>query len=184
MDAASTVMVGRGERDERWGIEEAVMGDVRLSRAPVHTGARCGRPCWREGAQCRCRRALLPLFPLITPPTTFLAPSHTTRPPSLNHGTWDAERAKVEEHGLTRCCTLRHCSLTQVNLLMPAPRRLRAHALPHNDAEYKEAFALFDKKGTGHIARESLGDLLRALGPNPTQAEVAELAGGAPKDSA
>lgn len=49
--------------------------------------------------------------------------------------------------------------------------------------EYKEAFALFDKKGTGHIARESLGDLLRALGQNPTQAEVAELAGSAPKDS-
>ncbi|PWN35530.1 putative myosin regulatory light chain cdc4, partial [Meira miltonrushii] len=50
------------------------------------------------------------------------------------------------------------------------------------DAEYKEAFALFDKKGTGHIARESLGDLLRALGQNPTQAEVAELAASAPKD--
>ncbi|PWO00817.1 putative myosin regulatory light chain cdc4 [Tilletiopsis washingtonensis] len=51
-----------------------------------------------------------------------------------------------------------------------------------SDAEYKEAFALFDKKGTGHIARESLGDLLRALGQNPTQAEVAELVSGAGKD--
>ncbi|UZJ53042.1 hypothetical protein CBS101457_002362 [Exobasidium rhododendri] len=49
-------------------------------------------------------------------------------------------------------------------------------------AEYKEAFALFDKKGTGHIARNSLGDLLRALGQNPTQAEVSELASGAPND--
>lgn len=52
-----------------------------------------------------------------------------------------------------------------------------------SDAEYKEAFALFDKKGTGHIARESLGDLLRALGQNPTQAEVSELVAGAGKDS-
>ncbi|PWN41609.1 putative myosin regulatory light chain cdc4 [Ceraceosorus guamensis] len=51
-----------------------------------------------------------------------------------------------------------------------------------SDAEYKEAFALFDKKGTGHIARESLGDLLRALGQNPTQAEVAELAASTGKD--
>jgi Ca2+-binding EF-hand superfamily protein len=50
-------------------------------------------------------------------------------------------------------------------------------------AEYKEAFALFDKKGTGHISRDSLGDLLRALGQNPTQAEVSELAQAAPKDS-
>lgn len=49
--------------------------------------------------------------------------------------------------------------------------------------EIKEAFALFDKKGTGQISRESLGDLLRALGQNPTQAEVAELAASAPRDS-
>lgn len=45
--------------------------------------------------------------------------------------------------------------------------------------EYKEAFALFDKKGTGAIPRESLGDLLRALGQNPTQAEVQELVASA-----
>lgn len=50
------------------------------------------------------------------------------------------------------------------------------------DAEVKEAFALFDKKGTGRVPRESLGDLLRALGQNPTQAEVAELASKAPAE--
>ena len=48
--------------------------------------------------------------------------------------------------------------------------------------EYKEAFALYDKKGTGAVPRETLGDLLRALGQNPTQAEVAELVAGAPRD--
>ena len=48
--------------------------------------------------------------------------------------------------------------------------------------EYKEAFALFDKKGTGAVPREVLGDLLRALGQNPTQAEVADIIAGAPKD--
>ena len=51
-------------------------------------------------------------------------------------------------------------------------------------AEYKEAFALFDKKGTGAVPREVLGDLLRALGQNPTQAEVAEIISGAPRDGA
>ena len=50
--------------------------------------------------------------------------------------------------------------------------------------EYKEAFALFDKKGTGAVPREVLGDLLRALGQNPTQAEVAEIISGAPRDGA
>lgn len=49
-------------------------------------------------------------------------------------------------------------------------------------AEYKEAFALFDKKGTGAVPRETLGDLLRALGQNPTQAEVAEIISSAPRD--
>ncbi|KAK7062568.1 myosin II light chain [Paramarasmius palmivorus] len=51
-----------------------------------------------------------------------------------------------------------------------------------DNAEYKEAFALFDKKGTGAVPRETLGDLLRALGQNPTQAEVADIVAAAPRD--
>ncbi|KAJ7430179.1 myosin regulatory light chain cdc4 [Mycena galericulata] len=51
-----------------------------------------------------------------------------------------------------------------------------------DNAEYKEAFALFDKRGTGAVPRETLGDLLRALGQNPTQTEVAEIVAGAPRD--
>ncbi|GAA5944790.1 hypothetical protein JCM21900_000252 [Sporobolomyces salmonicolor] len=44
------------------------------------------------------------------------------------------------------------------------------------DAEAKEAFALFDKRGAGTIPAASLGDVLRALGQNPTQKEVQDLA--------
>ncbi|KAG6837023.1 hypothetical protein H0H93_016230 [Arthromyces matolae] len=51
-----------------------------------------------------------------------------------------------------------------------------------DNAEYKEAFALFDKRGTGAVPRDTLGDLLRALGQNPTQAEVAEIVAAAPRD--
>lgn len=51
------------------------------------------------------------------------------------------------------------------------------------DSEIKEAFSLFDKKGSGTILSENLGDLLRALGQNPTQAEVASLAASAPAES-
>lgn len=40
---------------------------------------------------------------------------------------------------------------------------------------YKEAFALFDKRGNQRVALESLGDLLRACGQNPTLAEIREL---------
>ncbi|ORX41142.1 hypothetical protein BD324DRAFT_44140 [Kockovaella imperatae] len=43
--------------------------------------------------------------------------------------------------------------------------------------EYREAFALFDKRGTGQLPKETLGELLRSLGQNPTQAEVQQLQG-------
>ena len=47
----------------------------------------------------------------------------------------------------------------------------------HNQAStnYKEAFSLFDKRGNGRVALESLGDLLRACGQNPTLAEIQDL---------
>ena len=61
---------------------------------------------------------------------------------------------------------------------------LNAGLIPSRLTEYKEAFALFDKKGTGAVQREVLGDLLRALGQNPTQAEVAEIISGAPREGA
>ncbi|KAG0248376.1 hypothetical protein BG011_000142, partial [Mortierella polycephala] len=40
---------------------------------------------------------------------------------------------------------------------------------------FKEAFNLYDRKGTGNIPTSSLGDLLRAIGQNPTQLEIKEL---------
>ncbi|KAF9091551.1 hypothetical protein BGX23_005062 [Mortierella sp. AD031] len=42
-------------------------------------------------------------------------------------------------------------------------------------SEFKEGFSLFDRKGNGTIESDSLGDLLRALGQNPTQAQVRDL---------
>lgn len=47
---------------------------------------------------------------------------------------------------------------------------------------YKEAFALFDKRGNGRVALQSLGDLLRACGQNPTLAEIHELEKGVGSD--
>jgi hypothetical protein len=47
---------------------------------------------------------------------------------------------------------------------------------PQASTNYKEAFALFDKRGNGRVAIESLGDLLRACGQNPTLAEIDDLA--------
>jgi len=40
---------------------------------------------------------------------------------------------------------------------------------------YKEAFSLFDKRGNGRVTLDSLGDLLRACGQNPTMNEIRDL---------
>jgi Ca2+-binding EF-hand superfamily protein len=44
-----------------------------------------------------------------------------------------------------------------------------------SSTNYKEAFSLFDKRGNGRVTVDSLGDLLRACGQNPTIAEIREL---------
>lgn len=54
---------------------------------------------------------------------------------------------------------------------MAANQTLDAQA----STNYKEAFALFDKRGTQRVALESLGDLLRACGQNPTLQEISDL---------
>lgn len=85
----------------------------------------------------------------------------------------------------TLCCTSPVCRRRSVSP-PPSPRVLiqlwprlvhpltQAASTAHTEA--KEAFALFDKRGAGTIPASSLGDVLRALGQNPTQAQVAELA--------
>lgn len=42
---------------------------------------------------------------------------------------------------------------------------------------------MFDKKGNGQIPQESLGDMLRAVGQNPTLAEIRDLEGGLSDDT-
>ncbi len=42
-------------------------------------------------------------------------------------------------------------------------------------AEYKEAFSLFDKSGDGTITTKDLGTVIRALGKNPTEAELQDI---------
>lgn len=46
-----------------------------------------------------------------------------------------------------------------------------SHWLVHS-SEFQEAFTLFDNRGDGKISVSQLGDVLRALGQNPTEAEV------------
>lgn len=45
-----------------------------------------------------------------------------------------------------------------------------------SDANIKDIFALFDRSGKGTVAAADVGDLFRAVGHNPTQKDVAQLA--------
>jgi myosin light chain 6 len=42
----------------------------------------------------------------------------------------------------------------------------------YNQPEYQETFNLFDNRGDGKIYAHQLGEVLRAMGQNPTEAEV------------
>lgn len=44
-------------------------------------------------------------------------------------------------------------------------------------AEFKEAFLLFDRTGDGKITYSQCGDVMRALGQNPVNAEVLKVLG-------
>ena len=44
-----------------------------------------------------------------------------------------------------------------------------------NLLEYKDAFALFDKRGDGKIDSDQIGDVLRALNLNPTELDVKKI---------
>ena len=41
--------------------------------------------------------------------------------------------------------------------------------------EFKEAFSLFDKNGDGTISSKELGIVMRAIGQNPTEAELTDM---------
>jgi len=45
----------------------------------------------------------------------------------------------------------------------------------YNEEEFQETFQLFDNRGDGKIQMNQVGDVLRALGQNPTEAEVKKL---------
>uniref|UniRef100_A0A8C6ZGZ6 Myosin light chain 1 n=1 Tax=Nothoprocta perdicaria TaxID=30464 RepID=A0A8C6ZGZ6_NOTPE len=61
-----------------------------------------------------------------------------------------------------------------------AARPALTHALP--PADFKEAFLLFDRTGDAKITLSQVGDIVRALGQNPTNAEVNKILGNPSKE--
>ena len=85
---------------------------------------------------------------------------------------------KLNNHGTHYHYTLINHSY--ISMFSQAKNKSKVSPLPNIEllfvSEYKEAFSLFDKKGTQTIdPTKSLGDLLRSLGKNPTQAQLSEI---------
>ncbi|XP_045181921.2 neo-calmodulin-like [Mercenaria mercenaria] len=51
----------------------------------------------------------------------------------------------------------------------------RIHPEQYKEFKEKQVFDLFDKNGDGHISGAELGNVLRALGQNPTEKEVQKI---------
>ncbi|XP_024070232.1 myosin light chain 1/3, skeletal muscle isoform isoform X3 [Terrapene carolina triunguis] len=49
-------------------------------------------------------------------------------------------------------------------------------------ADYKDAFLLFDRTGEGKIVLSQVGDIIRALGQNPTNSEIKKILGNPSKE--
>lgn len=49
-------------------------------------------------------------------------------------------------------------------------------------ADFKEAFLLFDRTGDAKITLSQVGDIIRALGQNPTNAEINKILGNPSKE--
>ncbi|PKU27840.1 hypothetical protein llap_21856 [Limosa lapponica baueri] len=48
--------------------------------------------------------------------------------------------------------------------------------------DFKEAFLLFDRTGDAKITLSQVGDIIRALGQNPTNAEINKILGNPSKE--
>ncbi|KAK6082692.1 myosin regulatory light chain cdc4 [Seiridium cupressi] len=67
------------------------------------------------------------------------------------------------------------CTRTQIARLANESSTMAANYESQASTNYKEAFSLFDKRGNGRVTLDSLGDLLRACGQNPTLTEIRDL---------
>lgn len=86
------------------------------------------------------------------------------------------ERSRIATTNSIQTKTKKHSSSIQSNVI--CRYRIVCYSLLTIDTDptsWKEAFSLFDKRGNGKVTKDTLGDLLRAIGQNPTQAEVAEI---------
>ncbi|WEW59583.1 myosin II light chain [Emydomyces testavorans] len=85
--------------------------------------------------------------------------------------------SKLQERAPSRVSENRY-NPAHLKRASPEPKTKHTYDDEQASTNYKEAFSLFDKRGTGRVRLDSLGDLLRACGQNPTLAEIRDLEKG------
>merc|ERR1719231_1781891 len=96
----------------------------------------------------------------------YAAPSNVSRARAANkHARRTRARGRATQWGSRRRPAL-----------LPFQTHTMADQLTEEQiAEFKEAFSLFDKDGDGTITTKELGTVMRSLGQNPTEAELADM---------
>ncbi|XP_075811027.1 myosin light chain 6B isoform X1 [Microtus pennsylvanicus] len=114
-------------------------------------------------------------------PAAPQAPAKTQEPPvDLSKVVIEFNKDQLEAHSALPSSSIR-CP-DETSLLSGSdgtPHHLSPS--PHTP-EFKEAFELFDRTGDGKILYSQCGDLMRALGQNPTNAEVLKVLGNPKSD--
>jgi superfamily II DNA or RNA helicase len=124
-----------------------------------------------EAALDQAADAILPSTPCTpAPPSKALVAELARVNAKINQAAKDRDVKQVKTQMALRNSLLNPGETKQE----PAPERV-LEATEEQIAEFKKAFSLFNKDGDGAITTKEFGTVMRSLGRNPTEAELADM---------
>ncbi|KAG8007879.1 Elongation factor Ts [Nibea albiflora] len=178
MGRYGALVVFQGGKEEEQGVLGRKLGQHVVGEAPVSLGNMDDLPCGESETR------LLPQTFLGDPSRTVAQFLRGQQARVLDFVRFQCGETKVEE-----VCCLSFKGALRLLLLLLQKRSpvigccytsrgdIISDAPQPELAEFKEAFLLFDRTGEGKITYSQCGDVMRALGQNPVNAEVLKVLG-------